>query len=188
MFSVLLSDHLPGQFFRQRGRVHSLAAGLLLALIVAAASVALWPGQPAPAPALSFRTTKGEEFALADLRGKVVLVNFWATSCAICVHEMPKMIATWRQYHGQGFESVAIAMPYDPPNLVLDYAETRQLPFKVTLDIQGTATAQFGQLSSEINATPALFLLDKQGRIVEKMLGQTDFEKLHRLIEQQLAA
>lgn len=74
---------------------------------------------------------------MQDLRGKVVLVKFWATSCVTCVKQMPDNIANYNQYHPQGYETIAVAMNYDPPNYVLNFAQTRKLPFPVALDTSG---------------------------------------------------
>jgi peroxiredoxin len=88
-------------------------------------------------PEVTFLSIKGDKIAPADLRGKVVMVNFWATSCTTCVAEMPKMVDTYNKFKGQGLEFVAVAMSYDPPDYVLNYTETRKLPFKVALDTDG---------------------------------------------------
>ena len=80
------------------------------------------------APEVRFSTLKGEVVNMSDLRGRVVLVNFWATSCAPCVREMPQLVTTWKQYEARGFDTIAVAMDYDPPNLVVDFARRFNLP------------------------------------------------------------
>ncbi|MGA0927604.1 MAG: TlpA disulfide reductase family protein, partial [Burkholderiaceae bacterium] len=72
------------------------------------------------------------------MRGQVVLVNFWATSCTSCVAEMPELIETHQRYKDKGYETVAVAMSYDPATYVLNFANTRNLPFKVALDQNDT--------------------------------------------------
>src|SRR4051812_48429318 len=104
--------------------------------IVAAAGFTLF--QVPEAPQVQFKTLAGDKIATSDLRGKVVLVNFWATSCVTCMAEMPRIIETFNKYKGQGFETIAVAMDYDPPNYVLNYSQQKQLPFKVALDIDGS--------------------------------------------------
>lgn len=156
----------------------------VVVLIVAAA--AIWFGQGTKtetAPAVTFRSIEGETITTADLRGKVALVNFWATSCTTCVAEMPMLVETYRKYVGKGYETVAVAMQYDPPNYVLNFAKTRALPFKVALDPMGELAARFGP----VRLTPTSFLIDKQGRIVKRYVGAPDEAELHTLIEQLLA-
>jgi len=136
------------------------------------------------APNVAFTSLDGKRFTTADLRGQVVLVNFFATSCAICVHEMPKMVETYQRYHARGLDFVAVAMQYDAPSYVVDYAQSRQLPFKVAFDAHGEAADRFG----DVDATPTTFVVDKQGRIIARYVGEPDFDALDRLIEKQLNA
>ncbi len=136
------------------------------------------------APEVSFTSLTGEKVSMQDLRGKVVMVNFWATSCATCVKEMPQMVETYNKYKDKGLDFVAVAMSYDPPNYVLNYAETRQLPFKVALDTKGDLAQSFG----DVKLTPTTFVIDKQGRIIKRYLGEPDFAALHQLLEKELAA
>lgn len=82
------------------------------ALLALAAYVLL--ARPA-APAIDFTTLDGERISMRDLRGKVVFVNFWATSCATCIKEMPDVIKTYERFAPRGFELLAVAMSYDPP-------------------------------------------------------------------------
>ncbi|WP_079434670.1 peroxiredoxin [Zoogloea sp. LCSB751] len=139
--------------------------------------------QPAAAPDVSFTTLDGQTRQLSSLKGKVVLVNFWATTCTTCVAEMPKLIETYNKFAPKGFETVAIAMDYDPPEYVRNYAQKNGLPFTVALDSGGKAAKGF----EEVRLTPTTFLLDKQGRVVQKYLGEPDFAKLHALLDKLLA-
>jgi thiol-disulfide isomerase/thioredoxin len=134
------------------------------------------------APQVQFKTLSGESISTGDLRGKVVLVEFWATSCVTCVEEMPKVIETYNKYKQQGFEMVAVAMDYDPPNHVLSYALKNALPFKVALDIKGEIARNFG----DIRLTPTSFLIDKQGRIVKQYLGAPQMQEFRSLLEKKL--
>jgi peroxiredoxin len=134
------------------------------------------------APEVKFTTLKGEQLSTSDLRGKVVLVNFWATTCVTCVAEMPKMVETYNKYRTQGFETVAVAMSYDPPNYVLNYVEKTKLPFKVALDPMGQVAKSFG----DIRLTPTTFVIDRRGNIVKQYLGEPDFLQLHALLEAKL--
>jgi peroxiredoxin len=134
------------------------------------------------APEARFATLAGESFSTSDLRGKVVLVNFWATSCASCVKEMPRMVETWRKYAPRGYEMVAVAMSHDHPNQVAEFAQRRGLPFKVALDMSGEIARQFGG----VRVTPTSFLVDRQGRVVQRYVGEPNWAEFHALIERTL--
>ncbi len=135
------------------------------------------------APETTFVLLDGSKKTTADLKGKVTLVNFWATSCVTCVAEMPKIISTYNKYKGQGFETVAVAMSYDPPSYVVNYTETRKLPFKVAIDNTGAVAKAWG----EVKLTPTTYLVNKRGEIVKQYVGEPDFAALHQLIEKLLA-
>ena len=134
------------------------------------------------APNANFVLLDGSQIATADFKGKVLLVNFCATSCTTCVAEMPKMITTYNQYHAKGYEMLAVAMSYDPPSYVVNFAQTRQLPFKVAIDNTGAIAKAWG----DVQLTPTTFLLDKKGVIVKRYVGTPDFTELHALIEKLL--
>ena len=136
------------------------------------------------APDSTFVLLDGSKTTTADFKGKVTLVNFWATTCVTCVKEMPQIIATWHKYQGQGFDTMAVAMEYDPPAWVLNFAQSRQMPFKVALDNTGEIARQWG----DVKLTPTTYLVDRQGQIVKRYVGEPDFAALHALIEKLLAA
>ena len=161
----------------------TIIAGVGAAALASAVLLGLSPNVPARVPEVTLTTIQGEKLTAADLRGKVVLVNFWATSCVTCVKEMPKLVATYRKHRDRGFETIAVAMSYDPPNYVLHYAERNALPFKVALDPLGAAARAFG----DVNLTPTTFVIDRRGTIVKRYLGEPDFAELDRLIEGKLA-
>lgn len=138
----------------------------------------------APAPAVTFSSIDGQQIAMDSLRGKVVVVNFWATSCTTCVKEMPEMVEIYEKYKDRGLDFVAVAMNYDPPNYVINFAQTRQLPFTVALDHTGQVATAFG----DVKMTPTTFLIGKNGEIVKRYLGAPDFPSFHQLIERELAA
>ena len=135
------------------------------------------------APASTFVLLDGSRQSTADLKGKVTLVNFWATSCVTCVGEMPKVVATYDKYRAQGYDTLAVAMSYDPPSYVVNFAETRKLPFKVAIDNTGAVAKAWG----DVQLTPTTYLVNKRGEIVKRYVGEPDFAELHKLIEQLLA-
>lgn len=135
------------------------------------------------APDVAYTLLDGSKGATTALRGKVLLVNFWATTCSTCVKEMPRLVATHEKYHARGFDTLAVAMQYDPPASVATYAETRRLPFGVVIDNTGAFAKAYG----DVKGTPTTFVLDKQGRIARRIVGEPDFGALHGLIETLLA-
>jgi peroxiredoxin len=136
-----------------------------------------------PAPASRFLLLDGSTLDSSALQGKVTLVNFWATTCTSCVAEMPDLVRIHQKFQPRGFETVAVAMSYDPVEWVLNFSKTRQLPFKVALDHNGELARSWG----DVKLTPTTFLVDKKGRIVKRYVGPPDFAALQQLIEDLLA-
>ena len=134
------------------------------------------------APQAEYLLIDGTRMPSQALEGKVTLINFWATTCTTCVAEMPELVHTFQKYQARGFETVAVAMSYDPVEWVLNFSNSRQLPFKVALDRNGELARQWG----DVKLTPTTFLVDQQGQIVKRYVGQPDFVALHQLIEQLL--
>lgn len=137
----------------------------------------------ATAPAFGYTLLDGSRHASDALRGQVVLVNFWATSCASCVKEMPQFVATHRRFDGRGLTTLAVALQHDAPARVADFAARRQLPFGVVIDNTGAIADSFGR----VQVTPTTLLIDRRGRIVWRHVGEPDFAALHTRVERLLA-
>jgi peroxiredoxin len=159
-----------------------LVAGAVAACAAVAAVVVLGTGASA-APQSTFVLLDGSRQTTQDLRGKVALVNFWATSCTTCVAEMPEIVATYDKFKDRGFETLAVAMSYDPPSYVVNFTETRKLTFKVAIDNTGEVARAWG----DVKLTPSTFIVNKRGEIVKSFVGAPDFAELHKLIERLLA-
>lgn len=129
-----------------------------------------------------FTTIKGETISMSSLKGKVVLVNFWATDCKSCVAEMPDLIKTYYQYQPRGFEIIAVAMPYDPPAQVVNFATQKALPFPVIHDSYAEITQKFG----DVKLTPTAYIYNKDGKRIQRAIGALNFNKLHALLEEEL--
>ncbi|PIT72240.1 TlpA disulfide reductase family protein [Limnohabitans sp. G3-2] len=145
-------------------------------------SVALLGCAGERAPESSFVLLDGTKLNANQLQGKVALVNFWATSCTTCVAEMPELVATHQKFKDRGFDTVAVAMSYDPPSYVVNFAQSRQLPFKVAIDNTGAVARAWG----DVQLTPTTFLVNKRGEIVKRFVGTPDFAELHQLIDKLL--
>jgi peroxiredoxin len=135
------------------------------------------------APAVNYVLLDGAKVDSSQWAGKVMLVNFWATSCTTCVKEMPDLIATHEKFKARGFDTLAVAMSYDPPAFVANFAESRKLPFGVAIDNTGQIAHQFGK----VQLTPTTFLINKRGELVKRYVGAPDFAALHALVEKLLA-
>ena len=135
------------------------------------------------APNVTFTTITGQKISMLDLKGKVVLINFWATDCPGCIKEMPDLIKTYNNYKDKGFEVISVAMPYDPPAQVLNYTRQKALPFPVMHDGFGEITKAFG----DVNLTPTAFIFNKKGERIQHTIGELDFVKLHQLLNKELS-
>ncbi len=164
-------------------RRHLATAALALATTAAGWLAIVRHTAPEPAPQVDYILLDGQKLNTAQLKGQVVLVNFWATSCAACVAEMPEIMATHEKFSHRGYQTLAVAMAYDPPAYVADFAEKRKLPFGVAIDNTGNIARGFG----DVKLTPTSFLINKRGEIVKRYVGAPDFAALHTLVEQLLA-
>ncbi|KZE34839.1 peroxiredoxin family protein [Crenobacter luteus] len=152
-------------------------------LVLALAGYALWFDTPR-APQVSYTSIGGQTASTDSLKGKVVLVNFWATSCPGCIQEMPQLKATHERFAPQGYETIAVAMSYDPPHYVQAYVKDKQLPFFVVLDSQGAIAKAFG----DVQLTPTSVLIGKDGTVIKRFVGVPDFTELNGLIEKAIGA
>lgn len=154
--------------------------GLIVGVVAMLIAVAGWMLlRSDPAPQATVTALDGKPLSLASMKGKVVLVNFWATSCPGCVEEMPDLVKLYQANHAAGFEILAVAMQYDPPDYVRNFTGQRQLPFTVALDSNGSASQAFGG----IKLTPTSVLIDRQGNIVQQVIGSPDFATLDKTIK-----
>jgi peroxiredoxin len=134
------------------------------------------------APAATFVTLTGKTINMADLKGKVVLVNFWATTCTTCVKEMPGLVNTYNIYKDKDFEMLAVAMDYDPPAQVLNFATHKALPFPVMHDGFGDVAKAFRHKG----ITPTTIVYDKTGLRIMYKVGELNFKQLNQLLDKAL--
>jgi peroxiredoxin len=162
----------------------SLMKGLIAVFVAVAIGVmGYFAFQKPLAPDASFTTLDGKKFSMESLRGKVVWLNFWATSCPACIEEMPDLMKTYNKFQPRGFEVVAVAMVYDPPNYVVNYKESAKLPFPVVIDKGGEIAKAFW----DVSLTPTAILVDKQGKVIKTIVGIPDFKEIDTLLDKELA-
>lgn len=158
-----------------------IGAGLVLLLVIAFGRLQFIEPEEI-APDVIFKTITGKQIPLKTLKGKPVLVTFWATNCPGCVQEIPHLISLYQQFHAQGLEIIAVAMTYNPPNLVVEMAKARQIPYYVTLDLKSDLAKAFG----DVTLIPRTFLIAPDGKIVLNQLGLFDMEIIKKRIENYL--
>ncbi len=140
-----------------RGRRALIALLVVLPLLVAWAG---WQQTRAPQFADSrLVLVDGRKLVGRDMLDGPLLVNFWATTCPVCIAEMPDLAELHRAYQPNRFKVLAIAMPYDPPDQVVDFTRRNQLPFPVSLDLDSQLSLSFGMG----RVTPVSILLDRHG-------------------------
>lgn len=126
---------------------------------------------PTPVPATAFTDPQGGTHSLTDYRGKVVLLNFWATWCAPCREEMPSLDALQAQMGSDDFQVVAIATGHNPAPAVekfLTEAKVTQLP--VLLDARQQLAREMG-----VMGMPVTVLIDRQGNEIARLMGGADW-------------
>lgn len=152
-----------------------------------ACCVALSLGLGAPASAAPDRLPEDARFTVVDgrtlaasaLRGQPLLIMFWASTCAPCIAEMPDLAQLYRDFRPRGFELIALAMPYDPPNRVLAAREVLELPFPVAIDVNAKLVQRLGVPPQ----TPQFLLIDASGRVVAVHNGVWPIDELRAAIE-----
>jgi len=161
---------------------------ILLPLILVAVVALVWfaiGNNKQQAPAFSLIDFDGRPVTEQQFAGKVTLVNFWATSCVGCVAEMPELIATQKKYGDQGYQTVAIAMSYDPEDHIKTFMTTHDMSqFTVAKDKTGAVAKAYGN----VQLTPTSVLVNSSGEVLTTIVGEPNFEALHKLIESQLSS
>jgi peroxiredoxin len=123
-----------------------------------------------PAPDFSFPDLNGRNLRLSDHRGKVVLLNIWATWCPPCVYEMPSMEKLYREFKGENFEILAVSIDAGGGDIVAPFMKKHQLTFPALLDPEGTIKTLYG-----VTGVPESYIVDKQGILIEKIIGGRDW-------------
>lgn len=159
-----------------------LAAVAALALAVPRPAALASPGlmkalgilgmrQPTAAPDVAMPTLSGGRLAMKDLRGKLVLVNFWATWCVPCQWEMPLMDTLYQAYKDRGFVILAISLDQGDPERVRAFVKDKKLTYPVTLDPGHEVARKFG-----ITGLPATLLVGPDGFITGVTYGPKEWD------------
>ena len=140
--------------------------------------------QPAAAPDFRLVDMDGEAHVLSDYRGKVVMLNFWATWCPPCRREMPSMEALYQEFREAGFTVLAVN-EWEDPDIVFPWMGqlTRFPDFPILFDKEGVIAEAYG-----VKGLPTTVLIDRQGRVVYRAVGGRDFDhpEVKRIIRELL--
>ena len=166
---VVASMLLAGHFISQR---HAAAP----------AGAALTSADPAGkvAPDFELKAIDGKSYKLADLRGKAVLLNFWATWCPPCKIEIPWFIELQRQYADQGLIVVGVAMDDDTnkQKVVSDFASQMKIDYPILL-----GTDQVADQYGGVDALPTTFFIGRDGKIVRRVMGLAGHSEFEEAIQ-----
>ncbi len=154
----------------------------VIAFIVVLAALLgyLWlaPAGQASAPQAQFTDIKGSQFTLAQLKGKPVIINFWATECPGCVNEIPLFVELYKKYTRQNLVIIGIAMGYDPESQVREMVRQKQMDYPIVLDSDDQLVKTFN-----IKVTPTTLFISKDGKMIKRRLGEMSHSELETTIQ-----
>lgn len=173
------------------GRRRLLTAGVAAGAVLAGGALAWWRQSATPVAAgsadaangnpldslwaLSLARPEGGELALATLRGKPLLINFWATWCPPCVRELPEIDRFHREFGPRGWQVLGLAI--DGPTPVREFLARVKVGFPIALaGLEGTEL--LNQLGNPQGGLPFSVMIDGAGRVVQRKLGETHFDEL----------
>jgi len=123
-----------------------------------------------PAPEFTFPDINGRNISLSDYKGKVVLLNIWATWCPPCVYEMPSMQKLYNEFNGKNFKILAVSIDAAGVDVVAPFMKKHKLSFPALMDPKGTIKTMYG-----VTGVPESYIVDKQGILIGKVIGARDW-------------
>ena len=132
------------------------------------------PVLPRPAPKFALANLAGEKTALENFRGKVVLIDFWATWCKPCVKSMPALQKLHGQFSPQGFTVLGISIDEEGTKKVEAFIKKHQVAYPILLDAETSPAWE----AYKVKVIPALFLVDQEGQIVRQWIGEADMKEV----------
>lgn len=133
------------------------------------------------APDFTLPDLEGKPFSSSGLKGKVVILDFWATWCPPCRAELPHFKSLYKQYQAQGLEIVGVALDHGGASIVKPFVEDNEIRYRILIGNK-KVTADYGG----IRGLPTTFVIDRKGRIVEKFVGYRDKETFESAIRELL--
>ncbi len=123
------------------------------------------------APDFTLKDATGKNISLSSLKGRVIMINFWATWCPPCRQEMPSMEMLFQEYNKKGFEILAISSDSQGEKIVKPFMEFYELSFTALMDTDGKVHSAYG-----ITSIPTTYIVDKKGAIAQKFMGPKDWK------------
>ncbi|HXG91423.1 MAG TPA: redoxin domain-containing protein [Blastocatellia bacterium] len=130
------------------------------------------------APGFALKDLSGKEVRLSDYKGKVVIVNFWATWCGPCRAEIPSFVRLRNQYYDQGLEIIGISLDEDGPGAVAGFVKQLKINYPIVMGTMETVEA-YGPM----DAIPTTFIIDRQGQVRSRHLGMMSFSEIEDAIK-----
>ena len=146
------------------------------------------PGEALPssslgeAPDFTLPTLAGDSLRLSDLRGQIVLLNFWATWCAPCIQEIPDLIALHDELSPHGFTVVGVSLDEEGSDFVKIFTERFGITYPLPLDEEGTVSEAYGG----VWALPTTYVIDPEGQIMQRVVGLFPVEEMRAEFRQML--
>jgi thiol-disulfide isomerase/thioredoxin len=144
-------------------------AVVCVSLLASFSALRAEPVKPTPAPSWKLKDVNGREVSSDQFKGKVVVVDFWATWCGPCRSEIPGYVALQKKYAKDGLVFVGIAYNDRGPDAVKKFIESNHVSYQIVIGDEDVATAFAG--SEPIEAIPTTFIIDRDGKIRDRKVG-----------------
>ncbi|HWR15749.1 MAG TPA: TlpA disulfide reductase family protein [Terriglobales bacterium] len=135
------------------------------------------------APDFTLKTLDGKDMKLSDLRGKAVLLNFWATWCGPCKLEIPWFLDLEKQYGSQGLVIVGVSMDDNPEKDVPKFAQEMKITYPILVGTEAVADLYGG-----VEGLPITFYINREGKIVKKVMGLVSHSEVEEGIKEALGS
>ncbi|MCX5687954.1 MAG: redoxin domain-containing protein [Candidatus Omnitrophica bacterium] len=133
------------------------------------------------APEFSLKDINGAEKKLSDFKGKVVIIDFWATWCPPCRNEIPHFVSLYNQYKGQGLEIIGVALDQNPGGVLPGFIKDNSINYIILV-----GNNKVSDLYGGISAIPTTFIIDRNGNIIKKYIGYNEREVFESQIKELL--